>query len=71
MSNTENNTEVDFLDDLTPLSTALIGLPNQPPIAYINLPLGSFITIGSDSCFKKLVTLMYLELWAKSVKTCF
>ena len=53
MSNNENNTELDFLDDLTPLSTALIGLPTQPPIAYIDLPPGSFITIGSDLCFKK------------------
>ena len=53
MSNTNANMEVDFLDDLTPLSTALIDIPAQPPIAYVDLPPGSFITLGSDTCFKK------------------
>ena len=53
MSNSNANTKVDFLDDLTPLSTALIDIPAQPPIAYIDLPPGSFITIGSDVCFRK------------------
>ena len=54
MSNNDNNTKLDFSDDLTPLSTALIGLPIQPPIAYIDLPPGSFIAVGSDLCFTKL-----------------
>ena len=53
MSNNKNNTELDFLDDLTPLSTDLIGFLIQPPIAYGYLPPGSFITIGSNLCFKK------------------
>ena len=53
MSNTANNTEVDFLDDVTPLSAALIVFPAQPPIACVDLSPASFITIGSDLCFKK------------------
>ena len=53
MDKTNANTEVDFLDDRTPLSTALIDLPIQPPEAYVDIPSGSFIIISSVLCFKK------------------
>ena len=33
MSNANIDSGVDFFDDLTPLSTALIDLPAQPPVA--------------------------------------
>ena len=47
------DTGVDFLDDLTPLSAALISLPIQLPNAYMDLPSGNFITISSELCFKR------------------
>ena len=49
--NAEDGT--DFLEDLTPLSEALISLPIQLPNAYVDLPSGNFITISSELCFKK------------------
>ena len=52
MSNVNADTGVDFLEDLTPLSSALNDLPIQPPNAYMDLPSGSFITI-SELCFKR------------------
>ena len=53
MNNANNEEDADFLDDLSPLSEALISYPIQPPIAYMDLPPGSFITISSELCFKK------------------
>ena len=53
MNNANNEEDADFLDDLSPLSEALISFPIQPPIAYMDLPPGSFITISSELCFKK------------------
>ena len=49
----EIGTEVDFLDELSQLSAPLVENPAQPPIAYADLPMGSFITIRSDICFKR------------------
>ena len=49
----EIETEVDFLDELSQLSAPLVENPAQPPIAYADLPMGSFITIRSDICFKR------------------
>ena len=57
MSNfNETGTEVDFLDELSQLSAPLVENPAQPPIAYADLPMGSFITIRSDICFKRFDT---------------
>ena len=57
MSNfNETGTEVDFLDELSQLSAPLVENPAQPPIACADLPMGSFITIRSDICFKRFDT---------------
>ena len=48
------HTELDFLKDLTPLSTALVKIPFQLPNADIGLSSGSLIIINSDICFKKI-----------------
>ena len=57
MDNFNNtDTEVDFLDELSPLSAPIVENPAQPPIAYADLPLGSFITISSIICFKRFDT---------------
>ena len=53
MDNYNINSEGDFLDELTPLSAALVDIPTQPPSAYTDLPMGSFITISSKTCFKR------------------
>ena len=54
MSNfNETGTEVDFSDELSQLSAPLVENPAQPPIAYADLPMDSFITIRSDICFKR------------------
>ena len=45
-----------FLEDLTPLSQALIQPAATPPSAYANLPTGSFVVINADICFKKFET---------------
>ena len=47
---------LDFLEDLTPLSQALIQPTATPPSAYANLPTGSFVVINADICFKKFET---------------
>ena len=47
---------LDFLEDLTPLSQALIQPEATPPSAYANLPTGSFVVINADICFKKFET---------------
>ena len=47
---------LDFLEDLTPLSQALIQPAATPPSAYANLPTGSFVVINADICFKKFET---------------
>ena len=52
----ESGTELDFLDDLTPISQAIIPTTATPPNAYANLPTGSFIVINGDICFKKFET---------------
>ena len=52
----ESGTELDFLDDRSPLSQALIQTAITPPSAYANLPSGSFIVINSNICFKKFKT---------------
>ena len=39
------NTELDFLDELTPLSAPLVDIPTMPPLAYTDLPMGRFIII--------------------------
>ena len=49
-----SGTELDFLDDLSPLSQALIQTAITPPSAYANLPSGSFIVINANICFKNL-----------------
>ena len=53
-----SGTELDFLDDLSPLSQALIQTAITPPAAYANryLPQGSFVVINADICFKKIET---------------
>ena len=56
MSNTNVDSGVDFLDDLILLSSALIDIPAQPPIAYADIPMGSFIAISSVPCFKRFET---------------
>ena len=54
MDNYNNNyTEVDFLDDFSPLSAPIVDIPTQPPIAYTDLPLGTFMTISSMTCFTR------------------
>ena len=53
MDNYNNDTEVDFLDDLSLLSAPIVDIPTQLPIAYADLLLGSFITISSTTCFKR------------------
>ena len=52
----ESGTELDFLDELTPMSQAIIPITATPPNAYANLPTGSFIVINGDICFKKFET---------------
>ena len=52
----ESGTELDFLDDLTPISQAIIPTTATPPSAYANLPTGSFIVINGEICFKKFET---------------
>ena len=47
---------LDFLEDLTPLSQALVQPTATPPSAYANLPIGSFVVINADICFKKFET---------------
>ena len=49
-------TGLDFLEDLTPLSQALVQTAIVPPPAYANLPTESFIVINADVCFKKFET---------------
>ena len=56
MDDYNNDTEVDFLDELSPLSAPIVDIPTQPPIAYADLPKGSFITISSTTCFKRFET---------------
>ena len=56
MDNYNNDTEVDFLDELSPLSAPIVDIPTQPPLAYADLPMGSFITISSVTCFKRFET---------------
>ena len=56
MENYNNDTEVDFLDELSPLSAPMVDTPAQLPIAYADLPLGSFITISFMTCFKRFET---------------
>ena len=53
MINVNTGNSGDFLEDLTPLSEALISLPIQLPNAYVDLPSGNFITISFELCFKK------------------
>ena len=48
-----SGTELDFLDDLSPLSQALIQTAITSPSAYANLPQGSFVVINAAICFKK------------------
>ena len=57
MINVNAEDGVDFLEDLTPLSEALISVPIQLPNAYVDLPPGNFITISSELCFKRF------EIW--------
>ena len=52
MSRNNEDTELDFLDDLSQLSDPLIQIATQAPIAYQDLPMGSFITIGSTTFSK-------------------
>ena len=56
MGRNDNDTELDFLDDLSQLSVPLIQIATIAPIAYSDLPMGSFITIDSVTCFKRFVT---------------
>ena len=51
-----SGTELDFLDDLSPLSQALIQTAITAPSVYANLPSGSFIVINANICFKKFET---------------
>ena len=51
-----SNTQVDFLDDLSPLSQALVQTAINPPSAYAHLPSSSFIIIYSAVRFKKCET---------------
>ena len=53
MINVNAEDGVDFLEDLSPLSEALISVPIQLPNAYVDLPPGNFITISSELCFKR------------------
>ena len=52
----QSGTELDFLDDLTPLSQALVQTAITPSSAYANLPSGSFVVINANVCFKKFET---------------
>ena len=52
----ESGTELDFLDDLTPMSQALIQTAITLPPAYASLPTGSLIVINGNICFKKFET---------------
>ena len=49
----DSQRELDFLEDLTPLSTALVEIPLQLPNVYVNLASDSFVVIYSVICFKK------------------
>ena len=49
-------TGLNFFEDLTPLSQALVQTAIVPPTSYANLPNGSFIFINADVCFKKFET---------------
>ena len=44
------------MDDLSPLSQALIQTAITPPSAYANLPTGSFIVLNGNICFRKFET---------------
>ena len=48
--------KLDFLDDFSTLSAPLVQIPTIAPIAYSDLPMGSFITIYSVTCFKRFET---------------
>ena len=50
-----SGTDVDFLDDLSPLSQDLIQSIDLPP-AYATVPSGSFVVITSAICFKPFET---------------
>ena len=53
--------QIDFLEDLSPLSEALVQTSAGPPTVYANLPSGSFSIINLAVCFK-----IYREHWKKS-----
>ena len=56
MDKNNQDTELDFLDDLSQLSAPLMQIATIAPIAYSDLPMGSFITINSVICFKRFET---------------
>ena len=45
-------TQIDFLDDLSPLSQPLVQTAINPPTAYASLPASSFSIMNSAICFK-------------------
>ena len=47
------NSEGDFLDELTPLSAALVDIPTWSIAIYTDLHMGSFITVSATTCFKR------------------
>ena len=50
-----SGTDVDFLEELSPLSQALIQSINLPP-ANATVPSGSFVVLTSAICFKPFET---------------
>ena len=51
-----SNTQIDFLDDLSPLSQALVQTAGIPPLAYTSLPASYFTIINGVVCFKLFET---------------
>ena len=51
-----SNTQIDFLDNLSPLSQALVQTAVNPPLAYASLPASSFTIINLAVCFKLFAT---------------
>ena len=51
-----SNTQIDFQDDLSPLSQALVQTAGIPPLAYTSLPASYFTIINGVVCFKLFET---------------
>ena len=51
-----SNTQIDFLDDLSPLSQALVQTAVNPLLTCASLPASSFTIINLAVCFKLFET---------------